>query len=193
MASNFSSDGGLSGIAVCRSMAATIGKELQEGGLSMDTTQSVLQEFNQGQKHYVSSNRGFGEIYRDGPGTFAEAALLITAMAFLEPAELQNAVDTNMPVSNVAQEVEQNKAKNLAEQMVQEQMQKRLDTEQHHPVEHDNPLGGGSLNVEYGVLNEMTDALRRSGINELESASPGEVHKPNTPDARPLEEQGVQK
>jgi len=170
-------EGQVPNIEACKSMAASIGKELEDGGMSMDQTQGVMQEFEAGKAQYINSSRNFGDIYNEGPETSAEAALLISAMAFLDPSELQNAANSNKSLNTVAAEVEASKLKDVAKNMVQDLERDGQETE----VELQPEQSGPSLNVSYGVLDEMGKSLAEAGIAQMDEASPEGVQSPNTP------------
>ncbi len=158
----------------CKSIATEIGKELQNGGMSLDVTNSVAQEFAQSYHYYISSNKNFGDIYRNGPQNMQESALLISAMAFLDSSQLQEAISSNKPIAEVATAIEHNKAIKM-----NEAAQHQAVDENHIPAK-EQAEKLPSLNVSYGVLNEAATSLMESVVS-VDDASMDDVKQPSCP------------
>ncbi|MDF3047759.1 MAG: hypothetical protein K0R73_877 [Candidatus Midichloriaceae bacterium] len=160
-----------------RSTAKDIHKHFAADDLSMfvEEREELVGAYTQLRSSMRSLSRTFGDIARKGPANEAEEILLVSAIAFLEPHEFQNAITTSLSPAKVADMIDASKIKQFTDIIMQNAGIERV--EQAQEIQ-DAPMPN-ILGEKMGIIDSIQHGFESTPI--MENASLDEVRAPKTP------------
>ncbi|MCE2991338.1 MAG: hypothetical protein LW825_00190 [Candidatus Jidaibacter sp.] len=160
-----------------RSTAKDIHKHFAAEDLSIfvEEREELVEAYAQERSAMRSLTRTFGDIARKGPANETEEILLVSAIAFLEPHEFQNAITTSLSPGKVADMIDASKVKQFTDIIMQKAGIERVEQAQ---AEQDAPMPN-ILGEKMGVIDSIQHSFESTPV--MENASLDEVKAPKTP------------